>query len=326
MDTEKFIDIINKFKNARVLIIGDVMLDKYVWGEVSRISQEAPVQIVNINNETYIPGGAANVANNITSLGAKATIIGLAGSDEAKDILITELKKKNIGTKGIITDSNRPTTTKTRIMSQNQQLIRMDHEKNHSPEPATNEKILNSVKSTIDAHDVVIISDYSKGVVTKELVDTIKDLCSSEGKKIIVDPKPENMHLYSNVSIITPNHHEACSFLGVKEKNGNKCIEESGKKIQKSLNTDILMTRGSKGMTLFEKGKNPDNISTKTKEVYDITGAGDTVVAALTLAIASGSDLKTASWISNYAAGVVVGKLGTSTLTKDELVRVIKNK
>lgn len=324
MNAKKIIEIVNKFKDANILIVGDIMLDKYIWGEVKRISQEAPVQIAHINNETYAPGGAANVANNISALGAKVTVVGLVGNDEAKNILINELKKRDINTKGIITDPNRPTTAKIRVIAQNQQLMRMDYEKSHEPEYGICERILDFIKSTINLYDVVIISDYSKGVVTKEMLTSIKKLCSTRKKKIVVDPKPKNMALYDNVFMITPNHIEASKFTGIEEGNNNANINKMGEKIQKSLNTNVLITRGSKGVTLFEKGKDHINIPTKAKEVYDITGAGDTIVAALALAIASGSDLRTASLISNYAAGIVVGKLGTSTLTKDELIKAIK--
>lgn len=324
MNTKKITGIINKFSNANVLVVGDIMLDKYIWGKVSRISREAPVQIAHVNNESYTPGGAANVANNISALGAKVTLIGLVGNDEAKNILINELKKRDINTKGIVTDSNRPTTAKIRIIAQNQQLMRMDYEKSHEPEYEVHERILDFIKSTISLHDIVIISDYSKGVVTKELLNNIKELCKRKEKRIVVDPKPKNMALYDNVFIITPNHTEASKFTGIEEGNNNAHINKIGEKIQKSLNTNVLITRGGKGMTLFEKGKKAVSVPIKAREVYDITGAGDTVVASLALAIASGSDIRTASLISNYAAGVVVGKLGTSTLTKDELIKAIK--
>lgn len=325
MNISKITGEINKFGKANILVVGDIMLDKYIWGDVNRISQEAPVQIVNVVNETYLPGGAANVANNLVSLGAKVTLVGLVGDDEEKDRLIKELNKKNIGTDGIFVDSKRPTTKKVRIVSKNQQLLRIDYEKSQNADHDISRKLISFVESKIGCHDILIISDYSKGVITKEVLISIKEICKNNGKKIIADSKPNNLHLYRGVFMITPNHHEACKFALVDDKNEDDHIFMAGEKLKDNLNTNVLITRGSRGMTLFEKGKDPLNMPAKTREVYDITGAGDTVVAALAIAIASGSDLGTASLISNYAAGVVVGKLGTSTLTKEELIEAINN-
>lgn len=320
MNTGEIISTINQFKDKSILVIGDIMLDEYVWGEVKRISAEAPVQIVNVNNESFVPGGAANVASNICALGAKAAIVGLIGEDETGKRLIDELKRRGINADGIITDPNRPTTTKTRVMAQNQQLIRVDHEKKHSPSEDQHKRIIQFIKSTISSYDLVAVSDYSKGVITKDLMGKLKELCKENRKKIIVDPKPENMALYNNVFMITPNHIEASKFAGIKEENSHDSIKEIGTIIQKRLDTHLLITRGSKGMTLFEKGKDPITILTQAKEIYDITGAGDSAFAALAVAIASGSSLRTASVISNYAAGIVVGKMGTATASKKELI------
>jgi rfaE bifunctional protein kinase chain/domain len=304
-------NILNNFKEKNILVIGDIMLDKYIFGNVERISPEAPVQIVNVKKEKFIPGGAANVANNIAALNANAFMIGVIGNDTEATILINELKKRNIDTEGIITDQNKPTTQKVRILGQKQQLLRIDYEKKDYLNKETENKIINFIKEKIEKIDAIIISDYAKGVITKNLIQNIKDI--AKNNIIIVDPKPKHKDFYKNTTLITPNLKEA------------KEMADNEEDLIKELNTAILVTKGEKGMSLLEKNGNITNIPTKAKEVYDVSGAGDTVVATLTLALSSNATLKQAAILANHAAGITVGKVGTSTVTTEEIKVSLKN-
>jgi D-beta-D-heptose 7-phosphate kinase/D-beta-D-heptose 1-phosphate adenosyltransferase len=318
----KLIRIVEQFKNKKILVIGDLMLDKYVWGSVSRISPEAPVQIVNVKNEDYVPGGTANVANNIAALNGVVFLVGLVGDDDAKKILMNEIKKRNILTDGLITHKEKPTIQKVRIIAHNQQLLRIDYEKDDYVECEYENKIINYIKSVINKINAVVVSDYAKGVITKQVMVEISKLAERNNKPLIIDPKPVHKNLYSSFTLISPNYKEACEMIGIKEHNG-KDINEIGKTLMKDFNSNILITHGEHGMTLFEKGERITNIPTKAKEVYDVSGAGDTVVSALTLSLVSGASFKEAAEIANHAAGVVVGKVGTATIKLEELKKVI---
>lgn len=312
----ELLNILNNFKGKRILVIGDMMLDKYIFGNVERISPEAPVQVVEVEKENYLPGGAANVANNIAALQGNAFMAGIIGKDREADILLNELKKRNITTQGIFIDSNKPTIQKVRILGQKQQLLRIDYEKREYLNKEIENKILNFIKEKISNIDAVIISDYAKGVITQNLIDQIKDI--AKDKIIIVDPKPKHKDFYKGVSLVTPNIKEA------KEMTNKEDINEVGKELINKLNTEILITRGEKGMSLFEKHE-ITHIPTKAKEVYDVSGAGDTVVATLTLALAAGATLKQAAILANHAAGITVGKLGTSTVSIEEIKQSLEN-
>jgi len=318
------IDTLNTLKNKKILVIGDIMLDKYIWGNVSRISPEAPVQVVDVKRETHVPGGAANTANNISSLGAKSFIAGIVGNDQEKDTLLKELTKRNINSEGIITDSKKPTITKTRIMAHNQQLLRVDYEDKAYIDNDFENKIINFVNKVIDEIDLIIISDYAKGIITPNLIKQLIEITQQKNKKIIIDPKPKHKNFFKGVDLITPNHKEAAEMAGIKETR-DEDIQKIGKKLIEDLNSNVLITRGKKGMALFEKNGEITNIPTVAKEVYDVSGAGDTVTACLGLAIAANATLKDAAIIANHAAGIVVGKVGTATCTIEELKKSIEN-
>ena len=307
----ELIGILNSFKGKNILVIGDIMLDKYIWGKVERISPEAPVQIVNVEKEDYLPGGAANVANNISALNGNAFMVGIVGKDNEANILLEELKKRNINTNGIFTDNSKPTTQKVRILGQKQQLLRMDYEKRDYLNKEMENNILNFIKEKISKIDAIIISDYAKGVITKNLIDQIKSIANS--KIIVVDPKPKHKDFYKDVSLVTPNLKET------------KEMVEKEEDLVKELNTTILITKGEKGMSLYEKDGNITNIPTKAKEVYDVSGAGDTVVATLVLALSSNATPKQASILANHAAGITVGKVGTSTVSIREIKNSLEN-
>lgn len=327
-EMDKLISFVKKFKDKNILVIGDVMLDKYIWGEVSRISPEAPVQVVEVTEESYSPGGAANVANNIVSLGATGIMVGIVGNDTTKDDLINELKKRKIDVEGLIVDESKRTIRKVRVFGKSQQLLRFDYEKRGDVSKQTEEKIIGFVKGKIKKVDAIIVSDYAKGIVTAKLMEALKQLCRENGKIIIVDPKPKHKDFYKDVTLITPNHAEAHHMSNIgkdEEENTKEDIEKLGKTLLDELNSNILITRGEKGMSLFCKDGIIKHIPTFAKEVYDIIGAGDTSVAALTLALASGASYEEAAIIANHAAGITVGKVGTSTVTIDELKKSIEN-
>jgi D-glycero-beta-D-manno-heptose-7-phosphate kinase len=327
MDGNRLIKIIEQFENKKILVVGDVMLDKYIWGDVSRISPEAPVQVVNVVKESYAPGGAANVANNITSLSAGSSMVGIVGDDSTKSVLIDELKKRNIDVNGIFTDANKPTIQKVRVIGKNQQLLRFDYEKKGYVDGKTENDVLDFISKKIDKIDAVIVSDYAKGVITRNLMDNLKELCNKKNKIIVIDPKPEHKGFYKNVTLITPNHTEAHQMTGlVEDSDIKKDLRKMGKQLLSELDSSVLITRGEKGMSLFEKDGKVTHIPTFAKEVFDIVGAGDTSVAALALALASGASLEEAAIIANHAAGITVGKIGTSTVSIDELRRSIENK
>ncbi len=311
-------EILEKFRNKRILVIGDLMLDKYIYGNVTRISPEAPVQVVNVTKEDYRPGGSANVASNIAALSAKAIVIGIVGNDSACKILKDRLENMGIDTSGVFVDESRPTIQKVRILGQHQQLLRVDYEKNDKIPDKTQQEILRYLERIISSIDAVVISDYNKGVVYEDFTLKILDICRKNSKVIVVDPKPSNSRFFTKVSLIAPNHKEASEMAGIEEKSNDDLIR-IGKKLVREINSNVLITRGEKGMSLFDKNGAITHIPTKAKEVYDVTGAGDTVCATLALALSSGCSLKNASILANHAAGIVVGKLGTSTVSLEEL-------
>jgi rfaE bifunctional protein kinase chain/domain len=261
----KLIKVVEQFKNKKILVIGDVMLDKYIWGEVSRISPEAPVQVVNVLKESYAPGGAANVANNIVALGAQAFMVGIVGNDETKEKLVSELKKRNIGVSGLIDDKNKRTIQKVRVIGRSQQLLRFDYEKKGYVDAETENNIFDFISKKIDDVNAVIVSDYAKGVITKDLMKKIIKLCREKNRIIVIDPKPKHKEFYKNATLITPNHTEAQQMAGSLEEAGSD-VEKIGRELLKDLNSTILITKGEKGMSLFEKNNKITNIPTLVQE------------------------------------------------------------
>lgn len=309
---------VDEFPGKSVLVVGDIILDKYIYGDVSRISPEAPVPVVKIEKEVAAPGGAANTANNISSLGAMAFLVGVVGNDPSKELLMKELDGKRIDTSGVVVVDSRPTTEKTRVVGNSHQLVRIDYETlQEIPEDAENQ-LKENLRNAIGKCDIIVISDYSKGLITGSLMAYIKDEAGKCGKIIVVDPKPKNAELYRGVYLVTPNTKEAFEISGA----GNS--PEAGKIIMEKLGSNVLVTEGPKGMRLFESGKNEVHIPTKAVEVYDVAGAGDTVVAAMALCLSSGLSLKDSAVVANHAAGIVVRKAGTATVTPEELKSTLK--
>jgi len=326
MDTAKIKKIIPRFSNAKILVIGDLILDEFVWGEVSRISPEAPVPVVWVKSESFMPGGAANVANNIASLGAKVYIAGVAGSDERAGILKEGLEEKGINIDGVITDDSRPTTLKTRVVANHQQVVRIDREKIEGISGAILDKIISYIKGVIDEMDAIVIEDYGKGVISARLLKEILTIAKKKKKIITVDPKEEHFSYYKGVTAITPNHHEAAKAVGMKVKDSESVLK-IGKELLKKLNCEgVLVTLGENGMRLFQKKGAVTHIPTVAQEVFDVSGAGDTVISVFTLALAMGVNMKDAAYISNIAAGIVVGKVGIAVITQEELLEKISIK
>lgn len=319
-----FKKIIDRFSGKKVLIIGDLILDEFLWGDVSRISPEAPVPVVWVRSESFMPGGAANVANNIQSLQAKTYLAGVVGMDERGRTLKEILEGKGVNAEGVFIDSERPTILKTRVIAHHQQVVRIDKEKMDSLNPELISQIIAYVKTVIEDIDAIIIEDYGKGVITPRLLREVLKLAKTHKKIITVDPKEEHFHYYKGVTSITPNHHEASRAIGIKVKD-DKSLLRIGRILLKRLRSEsVLVTLGENGMMLFEKNNRITHIPTEAQDVFDVSGAGDTVIGAFTLALAAGASMIDAARISNIAAGIVVGKVGIATVTQKELLNRIK--
>jgi rfaE bifunctional protein kinase chain/domain len=309
--------ILGEFRKKKILIIGDLILDRYIWGRVNRISPEAPVPIVEVTKEDFLLGGASNVANNVVALGGNPTIVGVIGNDRAGEVMMNLLAEKGILCQGIF-QCSRPTTVKTRVIAHNQQVVRFDKEDKNKIDGKVLRETLKYIRGAIPEHDAVIISDYKKGVVSSELIREVLKNSRSHHIFVSVDPKVGHFHLYKNVSLVTPNLTEASIASGILIED-EKSLINAGRKLLKKLSCDaVLITRGEQGMSLFEKDK-VAHIPTVTRDVYDVTGAGDTVIAAFTIAHAAGATMEESAVIANHAAGIVVGRIGTAVATTDEI-------
>ncbi|MBI3321848.1 MAG: D-glycero-beta-D-manno-heptose-7-phosphate kinase [Candidatus Omnitrophica bacterium] len=310
--------VLPRFPRARILVVGDLMLDEFVWGKVNRISPEAPVPVVWVQSESIMPGGAANVANNIAALGGQVTAVGVIGEDRWGELLLSELASRRIRTDGIL-KGRRPTTVKTRVIAHHQQVVRVDREHREPLPNGTLERLLAIITDRIEGVDAVVIEDYGKGVVTRQLLEVVIPLARSHRKIITVDPKEEHVDLYRGVTALTPNRAEAGEAVGW-ELETEADVRRAGLKLLQRLACDgVLITLGEDGMRLFEQGGRDIDIPTVAQEVFDVAGAGDTVIATFTLALASGATMEQAARIANQAAGIVVGKLGVAVATPEEL-------
>lgn len=314
---------LNRFAGHNVLVVGDLMLDHYIWGTVKRISPEAPVPVVNVLSESVLLGGAGNVLHNILTLGGRGILCSVIGSDDAGRWLTQELKSKGMELNGIVSEENRPTTKKTRIIAHQQQVVRYDHEKKENISPKTEKKFIEFILDRLAQIDCMVISDYSKGVVTEGLMNVILPAAIRKGIPVIVDPKVSHFSLYKKVTLITPNHLEASQASGIEIEN-DATLCKAGRFLLKNLQCEaVLITRGEHGMSLFQKGGAITHIPTQAKQVFDVTGAGDTVVSTLSLALAAEAPLPIASRLANHAAGVVVGTVGTTAIEKEMLEKVL---
>jgi len=319
IDKDRLIKIVGKLKNVKALVVGDVILDHYIHGAAERLSPEAPVPVVWARNENYLLGGASNVAHNIAALGASGCISGVIGDDFHGEKVKQLLEADGIDSRFVIADKNRPTTLKTRILAQHQQVLRIDWESCEYLDDDCNGRVLDKVRKHIDDFDVVIIEDYGKGVINPVLVRDIVALCKQNKKIVTVDPKDDHFEYYEGVTALTPNLKEAQTMGNFKVRN-ERDIDLLGDTIVQRLNPEaLLLTLGEKGMKLFRKDGKSFHLPTYALEVFDVSGAGDTVIAVFSLALAAGASFEEAATIANVAAGIVVGKLGVAVTDTREL-------
>lgn len=315
----KYNNILGNFRRKKILVIGDLILDRYIWGKVNRISPEAPVPVVEVSHEDFLLGGAANVAHNIVSLGGQVTVAGIAGRDRGGDIIQRLMEEKGIACDGVFRGP-RATTVKTRVIAHNQQVVRFDREEKTRIDGRMLSDIIEYIGNVVLRHDAVIISDYKKGIVSRELMKAILKKTKRANIFLSVDPKVGHFQYYHHVSLITPNVNEASVAAGI-DIGDELSLLQAGKLLLRKLSCDsVLITRGEQGMSLFRKDR-VVHIPTAAKNVYDVTGAGDTVIAVFTLAHAAGAKMEDAAVIANHAAGIVVGEVGTAVVTPEQLVR-----
>ncbi len=324
VDFSKFENLKEKFSGKKVAIIGDMMLDCYFWGSVNRISPEAPVPVVEIDNEFFRFGGAANVALNILKLGGTPLPIGVIGNDNDGEIFKNLLKESGIDSDGIVTDSNRPTTAKSRVIADGQHVVRIDKESKEYLINDSVKKLSSYLKDNINEIDAIILQDYNKGVLSLELIEDCIKTANSKNKIVTVDPKFNNFFNYKNVTVFKPNKKETEEALGIKIKT-EEDIKNAGEKLITKLNSQyLLLTLGEKGLAIFDQLNNFWRIPTKARKVADVSGAGDTVISTLTMALAAGADINTASYLANYAGGLVCEEVGIIPIEIDYLFNTVK--
>lgn len=311
------------FSKTKVLVIGDVMLDRYWWGDVRRISPEAPVPVVELRNSTYSPGGAANVAVNIAGLGAQPLLFGVTGDDTEANQLKTAIESAGVTTSHIMSVVGRPTTVKTRLVAHSQHVARIDHETKNEIDAVCEESFLSELTNHIDDSDAIVLSDYAKGLLTDVLLAEILTRARATGKPVLVDPKGKNYTKYQGSTVITPNRAEAADACGL-DSSLNNLVDVAGQQLLSDLDINaVLITQGEAGMTLFQRSQEPIHFQTAARKVYDVTGAGDTVIATLATALGGGADLETATRLANIAAGIVVEQVGTSSISLSDLKTAI---
>jgi rfaE bifunctional protein kinase chain/domain len=311
---------------CRILVVGDVMLDHFIWGSVGRISPEAPVPVVDFERENFMPGGAANVARNLAALNAPAELFGIVGHDPFADQLKALLSQQHIGCRGLFTTATRPTSVKTRIVAHKQQVVRIDRETRDGLDTSLTRRLSAALQSKIKESAAVIVGDYGKGVVTQPLLDELKRLCHENGVWLSLDPKPVHHLDLAGLSLLTPNRKEAFELAHLLDETRNRdpladanLMRAANRLLHELRPAVLLITLGEMGMLLCQRDRRPFHIPTIAQEVFDVSGAGDTVIATFTLAIAAGASPTEAAILSNHAAGIVVGKIGTATVVPEEL-------
>lgn len=322
---EALLGVTNNFQDITVLVLGDVMLDRYWWGSVSRISPEAPVPVVRLERSTLAAGGAANVAANVAGLSAHPILVGLIGDDDGGRELPEVLRAADVSAEHLIKTAGRPTTVKTRIVAHSQHIVRIDNEEETAITDGHAQQVVARVLDLLPTVDVLVLSDYAKGLLSVALVRTVIDAARNLGKPVLVDPKGIDYTRYSGATLLTPNRMEAAHACGI-DANDKRAVELSGERLLAAIDVaSCLITQGEEGMTLFTRGQPAVHLSAMAREVYDVTGAGDTVVAALSLAIGAGADMLTASRLANLSAGLAVEQVGTTVLSRDALCRHLES-
>lgn len=316
---ENLRELLDRFSDVKILVVGDVMLDRYWWGSVSRISPEAPVPVVKLEKTSVTAGGAANVALNISGLGARAFLIGSVGDDAESRALSQILEDRNVSSEFLFKTKGKPTIVKTRIVAHNQHVVRIDQEESAEIDAYDEKKIWRLIERVLEQVDLVVVSDYAKGLLTETLLTRLITQSIGMGKKILVDPKGKDFTKYKNATVLTPNRREAIDACGLEDKD-HLDLTQAGKKLLETLNLEtLLITQGEKGMSLFRKNANSLYFPASARKVYDVTGAGDTVIASFAVAVAANLDYEQAAEIANLAAGLVVEEVGTTVITKEKL-------
>ena len=316
-------EILQGLRDRYVVVLGDVMLDEFVWGDVTRISPEAPVPVVDVLRESVHLGGAANVLANLVALGARGSVVGVVGNDRAGERLRSGVRELGCNDQYLIIDETRPSTMKTRIIAHNQLVVRTDRELRTRVSEEIEEKLVACLKEALKQADAFVVSDYDKGVVTPGILREVLPI-AYEHVPVLIDPKLRNFNLYRPATLVTPNHHEALRMSDTEDQSDDGS-HHAAKVIREKLGCDaVLVTRGDRGMMLVEGESEPVYVKTAAREVYDVTGAGDTVIAALAGALASGATMLEAAAFANHAAGIVVGKVGTATASAEELLATFK--
>ncbi|HMU34231.1 MAG TPA: D-glycero-beta-D-manno-heptose-7-phosphate kinase [Pyrinomonadaceae bacterium] len=320
------ISILDNFHNTTVAVIGDVMLDRYWWGSVSRISPEAPVPVVKIERMTLAAGGAANVAANIAAYGANCILVGVVGDDDAASQIRQVLKECGISDQNLVTAAGRPSTVKTRLVAHSQQVARIDQEDEMSCSEDVESEILDQIVFAVSAANVVVLSDYAKGILSDRVISFAIECAKEAGVKVLVDPKGKVYEKYRGASLLTPNRREAAEAVNLDE-NASGLVQTAGNRLLETVDVGaLLITEGSDGMSLFRKGEPSVHLPALARAVFDVTGAGDTVIATLATSLGSGTDLESAAKLANIAAGLVVERSGTTTLTLAELKQHLNDK
>ncbi len=315
--------IVAGFAGRRLAVLGDCMLDRYLWGRVDRISPEAPVPVVSIERESIALGGAGNVAANLRALGAEPRLVGVVGDDADGAVLLDAFRARGLDDAGVIRDRTRPTTVKTRVIAHSQQVVRTDRESQAALEGTARDQVLAALEAALEGSEGLVVSDYGKGVVSAEVLERALLRSRERAIPVSVDPKGSHIDAYRGVRILTPNQHEAGAIQG-RQVVDDASLMEVGWGLQKRLDADsVLVTRGPQGMSLFERGGRLTHLPTAAREVFDVTGAGDTVVSVVALAIAAGADLPSACQLANHAAGLVIREVGTASCTPAELLAAL---
>jgi len=318
--------MLEQFSNVTILVVGDIMLDRYWWGSVKRISPEAPVPVVDLQKSSFAPGGAANVAVNIAGLGAKPILVGAAGADHDAELLNNLLSEQGVSAEHVLRSTTRPTTVKTRIIAHNQQVVRVDQETTGDLSGSDEDAIWQIIERNLANADVVLLSDYAKGVLSEGLTKRLIGAAIELGKLVLVDPKGKDYSRYAGATLLTPNRREAAEACNLHD-DADGLVDIAGQRLMSELGLEMaLITQGEEGMTLFQKGREPMHLSAAAHEVYDVTGAGDTVIACLSVALGAGMNLLEAASLANISAGLVVEQVGTTAITKAMLEPALSKK
>lgn len=318
--------LIDRFANRRVLVVGDVMLDEYVWGRVSRISPEAPVPVVEVERREHLAGGAANVARNLSSLGASVSVVGLVGRDGEGERLAELFAESGVDAAGLIVDPSRPTTVKTRVIAHNQQVVRIDREHRGPVAASIASAALSAALERLPDVEAVVLSDYAKGLLGPGICSGVIEGARGQGVLVVVDPKGRDYSKYARATAITPNKAEAGEAAS-QELRDEAALVEVGRDLLRSLELDsLLITRGEEGLSLFQASGDVCHLPTFGRKVFDVTGAGDTVVAAFVLSLAAGASAVDAAYVANHAAGIVVGRIGAATVSPEELATALERR